>query len=63
MGNGESRTLAAGTTVAELLQALQNSAERVVVEVNLKILKRAEHQGTELRQSDTVEIVRFVGGG
>jgi len=37
--------------------------ERVVVEVNLKILKRAEHASTMLKDGDQVEIVHFVGGG
>ncbi len=61
--NGEARALPDGTTVAQLLEQLKTPAERVVVEVNLTILKRAQHQETVLRAGDQVEIVRFVGGG
>jgi len=61
--NGESRGLPEGTTVARLLEELKIAPERVVVEVNLTILKRAQHAGTVLNEGDQVEIVRFVGGG
>ena len=61
--NGEPRELPEGTTVPALLETLQIAPERVVVEVNLKILKRAEHTGTILQEGDQVEIVHFVGGG
>ena len=61
--NGEPRELPEGTTVPALLEALQVVPERVVVEVNLKILKRAEQAGAVLQEGDQVEIVHFVGGG
>lgn len=61
--NGEPRELPRGTTVAQLLQALNVLPERVVVEVNLRILKRAEHPTVVLQDGDRVEVVRFVGGG
>ena len=61
--NGEERDLAPGTTVSALLDQIQVAPERVVVEVNLTILKRAEHAGTVLKEGDQVEIVHFVGGG
>ena len=63
MMNGEERTLPDGTTVAALLEQLRIQPQRVVVEVNLEILKRAEHAGRVLRSGDRVEIVHFVGGG
>ena len=61
--NGDKRQVPAGTTVTQLLETLNIAPERVVVELNLKILKRAEHAGTLLQEGDVVEIVRFVGGG
>ncbi len=63
MVNGEKREVSHGATVSTLLESLQVMPERVVVEVNLTILKRAEHAGTILQEGDQVEIVRFVGGG
>ena len=63
MINGEERELPEGITVSTLLEMLQIAPERVVVEVNLAILKRAQHAGTVLQEGDQVEIVQFVGGG
>ena len=63
MVNGEKREVTEGTTVSKLLELLTVIPERVVVEVNLTILKRAEHSQTILKEGDQVEIVRFVGGG
>ncbi len=61
--NGEPRTLPEGTTVSQLLETLKITPERVVIEMNLKILKRAEHPSAVLKEGDQVEIVHFVGGG
>jgi len=61
--NGERRHVADGSTVAQLLESLSIQPERVVVEVNLTVLKRAQHPTTVLKAGDQVEIVQLVGGG
>lgn len=61
--NGQKRDVAPNSTVAQLLETLQVVPERVVVEVNLTILKRAQHAHTTLKEGDQVEIVQFIGGG
>ena len=61
--NGEPRDLPDGTTATQLLVLLKVVPERVVVEVNLRILKRAEPTDTLLQEGDQVELVQFVGGG
>ena len=53
--NGESRDVADGLTVSALLQQLQVQPERVVVEVNLTILRRHQLPQTVLQPGDTVE--------
>ena len=63
MVNGERQAVPDGTTIAQLLGLLKVAPERVVVEVNLTILKRADHIATALKPGDHVEIVHFVGGG
>ena len=63
MLNGERKKYPDGLTVAALLEQLKIRPERVVVEVNVTILKRAQHPTTELKEGDQVEIVHFVGGG
>ena len=61
--NGDTRDLPEGTTVSGLLELLTVAPERVVVELNLTILKRAQGPSTMLKRGDQVEIVQFVGGG
>ena len=63
MVNGTPNTLPEGMTISRLLETLQVVPERVVVELNLKILKRAEHPSAVLKDGDQIEIVHFVGGG
>ncbi|HCL81568.1 MAG TPA: thiamine biosynthesis protein ThiS [Nitrospiraceae bacterium] len=60
--NGEDREFN-GKTVLELLQELEIIPERVAVEVNLKVIKRADFENHPLNDGDRVEIVYFVGGG
>lgn len=50
-------------TVLDLLEELKVSPERVAVEVNMRVLKRAEFRDFILKEGDSIEIVNFVGGG
>jgi len=61
--NGKPKELAAATTVAALLEALNLDAARVAVELNREILPRAAFAGRLLAEDDALEIVQFVGGG
>lgn len=63
MVNGQPQELPERLTVAGLLERLSVQPERVVVEVNLEILKRAAHAARVLQAGDRVEIVQFIGGG
>jgi sulfur carrier protein len=61
--NGERTELPEGLTVAGLLRHLGVRAERVAVERNGAVVKRARHAEEKLAPGDVVEIVTFVGGG
>lgn len=61
--NGERQELSDGTTALKLLEIFKISPERVVIELNMKMLKRDEREKTILKEGDVVEIVHFVGGG
>ena len=60
--NGEERDFAA-KTVAEILAAENYDPKRVAVERNGEIVPKAKYGETVVRDGDSVEIVRFVGGG
>lgn len=61
--NGKVMQIADGATAASLLKQLSIEPERVVVEINLTILRRHQLDATTLAPGDQVEIVHFVGGG
>ena len=61
--NGQATDVPEGTTVAQLLERLGVVPERVVVEMNLAIVKRERRAAAVLQSEDVVEIVQFVGGG
>jgi sulfur carrier protein len=62
--NGESRLWAVETmTVTTLLGELGLKDRRVAVEVDRRIVTRANHESHVLSEGNVVEIVHFVGGG
>ena len=61
--NGDSRDVAEGLTVEELLATLGIDLRGVAVERNRVVVPRSAIASTRLVEDDLVEIVRFVGGG
>lgn len=62
--NGEGRALPSGSTLGDLLRAVDLNPALVVIELNRAILRdRSAYDALELRPGDAVEIVHFVGGG
>lgn len=61
--NGKEENVATPITVAELVGQRGLRADRVAVELNGEIVPRALRAQTELKGTDTVEIVTFVQGG
>ena len=61
--NGEERELREGATVADLVALSGVAPERVAVELNREVVRRARWAETRLGEGDRVEIVHFVGGG
>ena len=61
--NGEPRELEGGTTLQELVEQLSLAPERLAVEHNREVVRRADWPAVKLSDGDRVEIVHFVGGG
>jgi sulfur carrier protein len=63
--NGEPRSVAAGRTVAALVEELvgPGAPEGVAVAMNGEVLKRADWSGRAVEQGDVIEIVRAIQGG
>ena len=61
--NGETVTVAAGTTLGAWLESAGFDARTVAVEHNRAIVPRAAYGATAIEDGDRLEIVRFVQGG
>ena len=61
--NGAERELAAGTTIALLLDELAVPRDGVAVAVNEQVVPRSQHAVLALADGDRVEVVHAVAGG
>lgn len=61
--NGKEYELKGPVSLAEFLQQEGYDAARVAAERNGQIVPKSRFQDTELSETDTLEIVHFVGGG
>ncbi len=61
--NGEFRELREGQTLNELIAELALTPERLAIELNRQVVRRAQWTEIVLREGDRIEIVHFVGGG
>jgi thiamine biosynthesis protein ThiS len=61
--NGEPKELDEGATLQTLVEQLALAPERLAVEHNREVVRRADWPSLTLSEGDRVEIVHFVGGG
>lgn len=61
--NGKPRAFAADLMLPEVITALAINFPRIAVAHNGAVLRQEEHAATTVRDGDTLEIVRMVGGG
>ena len=61
--NGNQTEISEGSGIKALIESLGLDTERVAVELNKKIVRRANWGSTTISEGDKVEIVHFVGGG
>ena len=61
--NGEQHALAAPTSLKAFLVEVGYDITRIVVELNLAIVPKADYDKTILNDGDSLEIVHFIGGG
>lgn len=61
--NGEERELPEGMTLEALIGHLALAPDRLAIERNRDVVRRADWPHTVLTEDDRVEIIHFVGGG
>lgn len=60
--NGEEKAIA-GRNLLEYLKTSCFEPDKVVVERNLEIVPRDELGNVTIQEEDSIEVLRFVGGG
>jgi len=61
--NGEAHRIGPGTTLAELLVALELPGQALALAVNRSVVPRQQWTERRLQARDRIEIVRAIGGG
>ena len=61
--NGKEIKAQEGATILSILESRNHNIDRVAAELNGKIIPKEQFATTALADSDTLEIVCFVGGG
>ena len=61
--NGDPLPLDVPLTLADLIARYKLTPQRVAIELNQNLVKRADFAKTTLNDGDQVEIVTLVGGG
>jgi sulfur carrier protein len=61
--NGEAKEIKEGTMLPALVESLALAPERIAVELNGEVVRRAEWPRVTLEEGDRIEVVHFVGGG
>ena len=61
--NGENKDIPQNISILKLIESLKINKDRVVIELNKKIVKKDQFDSIFLSENDQLEIVTFVGGG
>jgi sulfur carrier protein len=61
--NGKPSKLAENSSLLQLIYNLDLAPEKIALELNRQVVRRADWSSTILKEGDQVEIVHFVGGG
>ncbi len=61
--NGDPHEVAAGESVAGLIEALGLGGKRLAVAINREVVRRVHYAERRLEAGDHVEILEAVGGG
>jgi len=61
--NGATREVDDGLSLSALIDLLALPPQRIAVELNREVVRRADWNSTILKNADRLEIVHFVGGG
>lgn len=61
--NGNEKELTGEVTVEDFIRQQNYKKEQVAVELNEKIIPKADYSKTVIKDGDVIEVLSFMGGG
>ena len=61
--NGEIREVPESVNLSALLELFSLPSQRVAVELNRSVVRKADWETVILSEGDKIEVIHFVGGG
>ncbi|OOM80269.1 sulfur carrier protein ThiS [Clostridium puniceum] len=61
--NGKKMELGNKKVVSDLIKELNLNSDRLVVEIDKEIITKEDFENRELKESNIIEVISFVGGG
>lgn len=61
--NGEEHQVPEGVMLDHLLELFSFPMQRIAIEVNKSVVRRADWPNISINKGDKIEVVHFVGGG
>ncbi|CAN5488336.1 sulfur carrier protein ThiS [soil metagenome] len=61
--NGETKEIPAEINLSKLLEVLALPNERIAIELNKEVVRKKNWESIRIKDSDTIEVIHFVGGG
>lgn len=61
--NGETKEIPADLNLEQLLAHFELPSQRVAIELNKEVIRRADWPSIKIGDSDVIEVIHFVGGG
>ena len=61
--NGEPREVPDSVNLTALLELFSLPSQRVAVELNRNVVRRADWESVTVTEGDKIEVIHFVGGG
>lgn len=61
--NGQLKDIPDGLNLSQLLEHFDLPSQRVAVELNRTVVRRSDWPAITVADSDTIEVIHFVGGG
>ena len=61
--NGAQTSIQSNTSIRNIIKSYSLNPNSIIVEVNETIIEKKNYNATILNENDSVELIRYIGGG